>query len=309
MAAAARYGPHPRGTCTVRTVARASRAVPGGPELLVRAGARLLFGLRRACILLLVGVPALRGPVGPAPCAGPSAQRAFCSPCGPRPQRARPPRPATAGPASSARQSGTSRRFPAAAQVHSGAECDARLRAAERREAALARLAARAEARADRLRALVSRIESGRPALRREALRSAAAEPQARGIGPRPMESPGPLAAPVGPGPDRDVGRAAETEGGGDDGAGDAGADARWLEVRVPAGAGAGAGLEVRLPDGSAARIEVPQGAGPGSVVQVPRPAPAVQPSRRRAAVRCRRCPPATKCCGELRRARGGGGR
>ena len=76
-----------------------------------------------------------------------------------------------------------------------------------------------------------------------------------------------------------------------------AGGGAEWAEVEVPAGLGAGAGLDVRLPDGSVSRIRVPEGAGAGSWVQVRH--------TRRAAAACRRV---LAACGQLGAGEAGGG-
>ena len=65
----------------------------------------------------------------------------------------------------------------------------------------------------------------------------------------------------------------------------------------MPAGLGAGAGLDVRLPDGSVSRIRVPEGAGAGSWVQVRH--------TRRAAAACRHL---LAACGQLGAGEAGGG-
>ncbi len=138
-------------------------------------------------------------------------------------------------------------------QEHTRAECDALLAAAERqeavlarREAGLARAALRAEARAARLQEELDSLRVGPAAAAAAAVSGAggraSARPQLAGLGP--------LAGPAG------AAAAAAQE---------------WLQVRVPAGARGGATLDVRLPDGSTARVRVPHGAHEGDVVQVRR--------------------------------------
>ena len=246
-----------------------------------------------------------------------------------------------------------------APQVFTSAECDALLSAEERREAALARLAFRAQQQAARLKALLggppaaSAAQPAAPSPRRLSPPPSAATVSTSGVAAaakalpptasRALHSPAdaavsklvhtarsrrssataaaahgarwsgdaaarteddteadrawPGSSAPWPLPGRAWQQRPENEHGQQRPLSWAGGGAEWAEVEVPAGLGAGAGLDVRLPDGSVSRIRVPEGAGAGSWVQVRH--------TRRAAAACRRV---LAACGQLGAGEAGGG-